>query len=266
MSSIRNSRNRATANLTALSVTPSEWRTRSACLGQRDLPWFDDDNESVAVCLPICRQCSVRTECLEEALSYDAASEHAQAGTMGASTSAQRSWLTHNPELADEVHTACTTTGVDPDELADWWHAAGPEDLPVDAADIKERDIAPRWGVNKETWHSWLVDRGLRTRSNHHQRDKHHIEAYDAIERHLRRCHSDGIEWEHQINLADVVADAMPLSAITPTVTAQQRSARRAWHNVVAGVIQSWEREGGLIERCPNPDYPQRMLVRWIGP
>jgi len=66
----------------------SAWRTRAACRGRSDVNFFPERGESIRAALVLCGGCSVRTECLQEALTH-----HGTLGVWGGMTERERKRL-----------------------------------------------------------------------------------------------------------------------------------------------------------------------------
>ena len=47
-------------------MTGTNWRNQAACATRPDLDWFDLDC-NLEACLNVCKTCTVRTQCLDEA-------------------------------------------------------------------------------------------------------------------------------------------------------------------------------------------------------
>jgi hypothetical protein len=50
--------------------TDRQWLEHAACTKRLDLDWFDLDC-NLQACLDVCRTCTVRTECLDEAIAVE---------------------------------------------------------------------------------------------------------------------------------------------------------------------------------------------------
>ena len=243
----------------------ARWQNKAACSGLSALPWVSDHPDDVAVCMPICRECPVRGDCAEEALSYQAARTYAQEGVMGGTTSAQRIWLAGNSEFAHEIAAECADLKVDTDEMSDWYEQAGPESLPADDHPVSERAIAARWGVSKATWKKWRSDRGMTgATAGHIERPKRNIDAYEVVEQHLRAAAAAGQPWVKRGELLEAMIRRLPRSMIEDSGNFAARTSRSAWQSVLGGVQQSFER-AGRIEVEPDPDSPTHRIIRWTG-
>lgn len=243
----------------------SDWIGRAACANLDALPWVSDSPEDIAVCIPICRACPVRDHCLAEAMSYGL-HDYAQVGVIGATTTPQRVWLAANRPAALEVAEECAAAGVDTDELSDWYEAVGPETMPAEAAARTDREIAAEWGVARPTWRRWAAERGMNASKGtaSRERAKQHADAHDLVERILRTSAAAGRPWVQRGLLRDAMIRDLPVSMVADAEQMQTRGHRKAWDNVLASVIQCGQRSD-RIEMRPDPDDPQRRLVRWAA-
>jgi hypothetical protein len=60
----------------------TDWRSRAACARRPDLNWFDIDC-CLEACLTVCSSCSVRDDCLDEAIRLDVPVEGVWGGLWG---------------------------------------------------------------------------------------------------------------------------------------------------------------------------------------
>lgn len=195
------------------------WYDLAACRtpSASELPWIENDAESVAKCTAVCNTCPVRERCGETYISF--VDHH---GTVGGTSRAQRVWLRANPDTAELIAADCRRARVKPEKLYEWYVAEGPAALPSDAASLTERQIAVRYGVDVEVFQQWLMDRGL---AEHNPVDgrtnKMHVDAYDLVEDYLQTALVDGDGWVSRTTITDLLEAVLPVSMIAHTHKAQ---------------------------------------------
>jgi hypothetical protein len=82
-------------------IRRSAWQTRAACRGRSDVNFFPHRGESIRAAIGLCSGCSVRTECLEEALAH-----HGTLGVWGGMTERERKRLKRRKSLPDRASAA----------------------------------------------------------------------------------------------------------------------------------------------------------------
>ena len=60
----------------------TDWRLEAACARRPDLDWFDLDC-NLEACLTVCRSCTVRRDCLAEAIRLDVPPDGVWGGVWG---------------------------------------------------------------------------------------------------------------------------------------------------------------------------------------
>ena len=233
-----------------------DWAKFSACAGRHELPWFGVRAREIKQCRDVCRGCPVRSDCLSEAVGW-LNTMMEQQGTMGGTTHEQRVWLATNPDTARQVAADCAEAGVDPDELAEYWEATGPDVLEGDNA----REIAARYGIR------YRRRQGQR-RATPAPFKPVYTDDYEIAERVLRAAEPG--EWVTRKHLRAVLMDELGAAHVEHLQTAHEHGRKgilKAMDSRLCSILESLERRGKITTtRDVTPGgLVRNVRVRWEG-
>lgn len=237
------------------------WQQEALCNGLEPEMFIPDPERNVYdedACLALCRQCTVRQPCASYALKYDG-----QLGVIAGTTESQRSWLSCHRDKALRVALECSETGVDTDELADWYEAAGPAGLSPDDRSMTATQAASQYGVSLATLHRWFRDRGFVPEKPHARAVEYEQSpCYRAIYVYLaaQRTNKNG-GWVPQSSLVDELEKEVDFDFIANRGITMKRGPRAMWNSLSWSVVQSGI-ANKWIEQVPDSDNPGRNLVR----